>query len=356
MSVKLRTRKNANGTTTLMLDIYKNGQRSYKRLEHLQLSKPSNLLDRENNKERLQQANEIVIKYAAELQANNYDMVTDAGKNTKITTWMAGYIQTYVKKDKRILSNVLQRFIDFLTTIKKADLTFGNLDALLIEQFIEYLEDRSIGEGARSYYNRFKKMIKQAYRKKLMTTNVLDFVERKATGNARKKDILTLEELKVLAATKTESSEVRRAFLYTCVSGLRWCDIKALQWDNINIASKQMTVTQSKTGERVVIPLNETAVILLGKAGATGINVFSLPTANGCNKTLKAWVKRAGIRKAITWHNGRHSYGTNLVLNDVDVLTASKLLGHNSLRHTQRYVDTAAEMKQKATDKINIEL
>ena len=356
MSVKLRTRKNANGTTTLLLDIYKNGQRSYKRLEHLQLAKPSNLLDRENNKERLQQANEIVIKYAAELEANNYDMVTDAGKNTIITTWMAGFIQTYAKKDKRILKNVLQRFIDFLTTIKKADLTFGNLDALLIEEFIEYLEERSIGEGARSYYNRFKKMIKQAYRKKLMKTNVLDFVERKAAGNARKKDILTLDELKLLAATKTESSEVRRAFLYTCVSGLRWCDIKALQWDNINISSKQMTVTQSKTGERVIIPLNETAVILLGKAGATGINVFSLPTANGCNKTLKAWVKRAGISKAITWHNGRHSYGTNLVLNDVDVLTASKLLGHNSLRHTQRYVDTAAEMKQKATDKINIEL
>ena len=117
-----------------------------------------------------------------------------------------------------------------------------------------------------------------------------------------------------------------------------------------------MTVTQSKTGERVVIPLNETAVILLGKAGATGMNVFSLPTANGCNKTLKAWVKRAGISKAITWHNGRHSYGTNLVLNDVDVLTTSKLLGHNSLRHIQQYVDTADEMKQKATDKINIEL
>ena len=71
---------------------------------------------------------------------------------------------------------------------------------------------------------------------------------------------------------------------------------------------------------------------------------------------MKAWVKRAGINKKITWHNLRHSYGTNLILNDVDVVTASKLLGHATLAHTNRYVDTAAELKQKATDKINIEL
>jgi len=43
MSVKLRKRKNEDGTTTLMLDIYKGGFRSYERLAHLQLAKPSNL-------------------------------------------------------------------------------------------------------------------------------------------------------------------------------------------------------------------------------------------------------------------------------------------------------------------------
>jgi hypothetical protein len=82
----------------------------------------------------------------------------------------------------------------------------------LIEDFIDYLENKSTGEGAASYYNRFKKMIKQAYRKRLMKDNVLDFVERKVSGKAKKKDILTLDELKILAATPTESSEVKKAF------------------------------------------------------------------------------------------------------------------------------------------------
>jgi len=71
---------------------------------------------------------------------------------------------------------------------------------------------------------------------------------------------------------------------------------------------------------------------------------------------VKAWVKRAGINKKVTWHNARHSFGTNLIFTNTDVLTASKLLGHTSLRHTQRYVDTAEEMKRKSIDRLNIKI
>jgi integrase len=140
------------------------------------------------------------------------------------------------------------------------------------------------------------------------------------------------------------------------MTGLRWCDVKALAWGSINLDSKKMNIRQEKTGEDVSTPLNVAAIKLLGEPGKPSDHVFNLPTANGANKTVKAWVKRAGIDKKITWHNARHSFGTNLIYQDVDVLTASKLLGHTSMKHTQRYVDAAAEMKQKATDKLNIEI
>lgn len=359
MSVTLRKRKNANGTITLMLDIYNDGVRSYERLAHLQLAKPSNLLDRENNKELLQTAEAIRLSRAVELEGNNYDMASDAGKNTVVTTWMKSYIDSYTKKDVRTLQSVLTRFNDFLAGIKRTGLTFGNINALIIEDFIDYLQDRSTGEGASSYYKRFKKMLKNAYRKRLMKENVLDFVEKKVKGKAKKKDILTLDELKVMAATHTESSEVKRAALFSCVTGLAWVDIKKLKWKEIKLDGRILEMVRAKqesANVTVSIPLNDTAMTLLAKAGKPAENVFKLPSANGANKTLKAWVKRAGINKKITWHNLRHSYGTNLILNDVDVVTTSKLLGHATLAHTNRYVDTAAELKQKATDKINIEL
>jgi integrase len=357
MSVTLRKRKNADGTTSLRLDIYHNEKRTIETLKNLKLIKATNVADRETNKKNLQQAEVIRAIRSAELESNNYSMVSDAGKKTIITVWMQVFIDGYNKKDKRNMQGALNRFSDFLKEENLAGMTFGCLTALVIEDFIEYLERKSIGEGASSYYNRFKKMLKQAYRKQLMKENILDFVERKVKGKAKKKDVLTIDELVTLAGTPTESKEVRRAFLLSCLTGLRWVDVKkGLKWENIDLESCTLELNQSKTNEVVKIPLNKTAIELLGEKGNAENLVFDLPSDNGANKTLKAWIKRAKIEKKITWHNARHSFGTNLILNDVGVLTASQLLGHTSLKHTQRYVTTAREMKERATDKLNFKI
>jgi len=64
MSVILRKRKNSDGTISLLLDIYSNGERKYEFLKHLKLSNPSNDLDRQKNKKNLQLAKRIAIKRA----------------------------------------------------------------------------------------------------------------------------------------------------------------------------------------------------------------------------------------------------------------------------------------------------
>lgn len=359
MSVILRTRKNADGTSSLRLDIYHNGKRSIETLKHLKLAKVSNPSDRQENKELLRQAEAIRLARAVELEGNNYDIESDAGKKTIITVWMKTYIDVYEKKDKRNMEGVYNRFKKFLTNSCRNELTFGELSPLIIEEFMDFLQSKSKGEGASSYYSRFKKMITNAYRKKFLRENVFDFVEKKIKGRAKKRDILILEELKKLASTPIESSEVRRAFLFSCVTGLAWIDIKKLTWNSIKPDSKIMEIIRSKQEDYnnvVTIPLNSTAINLLGKQGNKTQLVFKLPTANGANKTLKAWLKRAEIDKKISWHNARHSYGTNLIYNEVDVYTTSKLLGHQSLKHTQRYVAAAEELLRKGTDKINIDL
>jgi integrase/recombinase XerD len=359
MSVTLRKRKNADGTTSLRLDIYKDGKHIIETLKHLQQSKPSNLHDRESNKSLMQQAEAIRLSRAVELEGKNYNMDNEAAKKTLVTIWMQNYIDGYAKKDKRNMQGVLKRFITFLAIERQSDLTFGNINALLIEDFVDYLQEYSTGEGAKSYFNRFKKMLKNAFRKGMMQINVLDLVERTATGNAKKKDTLTLDELKILAATPIENKEIRRAALFCSLTGLAWVDVKQLTWDKIRLDTRQLEIVRAKLKKEnttVTVPLNDTAMKLLNKVEAATKKVFVLPTANGANKTLKAWVRRAGINKVVTWHNLRHSYGTNLIFNDVDILTTSKLLGHSSTDQTMRYVKAADEMKQKGTDKLNFDL
>jgi hypothetical protein len=75
MSVTLRKRKNADGSTTLRLDIYRNGQRSIETLKSLKLAKASNVKDREENKTLLQQAEAIRVARAAELEAKFLSLV-----------------------------------------------------------------------------------------------------------------------------------------------------------------------------------------------------------------------------------------------------------------------------------------
>lgn len=341
MSVILRKCKNADGTQSLRLDIYHNKLRFYEPLKNLKLAKPSNLIDRKNNKELLRQAESIRIARAAELDAK----------------WMEAYINNYKKKDIRSMEGAYNRFSEFLQERKKTNITFGTFTPVLIEEFIDYLEQHSKGEGAASYYARFKKMIRNAYKKRLMRENILDFVERKPKGKAAKKDTLTIEEIKKLISTHTESKEVRKAAIFSLTTGLAWVDVSKLLWKQIDLNNKQlMHLQRSKTDVPVSTPLNEAAIKIIGEVGKPDERVFTLPTANGANKTLKAWVKRAGITKKITWHNLRHSAGTNLAFEGVDILTISKILAQKSVKYTQRYVEAAKELKIKATDKLNIDL
>jgi len=356
MSVKLRKRKNTDGTTSLRLDIYHNGKHTIETLKHLQLTKQSNPKDREDNKSKIQKAEAICLQRALELEGNNYNVKSNLGKNTIVTVWMQSYIDSYTKKDKRNMQGALNRFSDFLTNKKNENITFENLDAIQIESFMEYLEKRSVGEGAKSYFSRFKKMIHHAYRTKIINTNIIDFIERKIKGIAREKDILLLEEIIQLSKTPNNNEKIRNAFLFSSLTGLRWADIKVLTWRKINLENKTLNIKQGKTGTYVSINLNEASISLLGKKGLPNELVFELPSANGANKNIKAWVRRAGIDKHITWHNARHSFGTNLILMDETAFNTQILMGHATMQHTERYIKKAKQIKLMGTDRINIKI
>lgn len=335
MSVILRKRKNSDGTVSLLLDVYNNGKRNYEFLKHLKLDKGTTLIERQTNKEKLETAKKIATNRANELEANNYKIVSDTGKKADVVQWMQNYVDAYKLKDKRNMQGALNRFSSFLIDLRLTGLTFSELSENLIIDFRNYLNNTSIGEGGASYFARFKKMVRRAYKEGLMFKNPCEDVKT-IRHDARKKDVLTLKEIQLISQTNCQSTEVKNAFLFSCMTGLRWCDVKALQWKNFNAAEGKIKVVQGKTQKEIWQNLNSTALTILQRQKKGGQTIFNLPSAYGANKTLKALVKRAGIDKKITWHNSRHSFGTNLILNDVGVLTASKMLVHSTLAHTQR--------------------
>ena len=224
--------------------------------------------------------------------------------------------------------------------------------------FKEHLNQNLHGESPATYFARFKKMLMQAKRDKLFRDNPAEDVRNFKTDTSIAKDVLTIEELQLLANSHCGNEEVKRAFLFCCNTGLRFVDVKALKWENIkdNLLKIEQSKTKDKAtdGGKVEITLNDTAITILGTPTATDKEtlVFTLPSHESAGKTLKNWAKRAGVEKHITFHVSRHTFGTLLAYYETDILTISKLLGHTSLKHTSKYIRTSNEMKQKAVNSI----
>jgi site-specific recombinase XerD len=74
---------------------------------------------------------------------------------------------------------------------------------------------------------------------------------------------------------------------------------------------------------------------------------------NNLFRELQRTAKKAKIKKHVTVHMLRHTYASHLVMNGVDLRTVQELLGHSSIKTTQRYAHLAPDHLQDAIKKIS---
>lgn len=352
MSVKLRMKKNADNTTTMYLDIYHNGRRHYDFLKDIKLiTRPTSPLDRLNNKENKTLAESIRNRKAQELESSDYQVVAKFKSRVDFLEYFQKFIDNYKKKDKRVIVSTQTKFKEFLKDKNIKSININQVTESFVIDFKDYLLESLNGESPANYFSKFKKVLIQATRDKIINTNpALNVSVRRAEGV--KKDILTMEEIQQLAAEPITNNEVKRAFIFSCLTGLRFCDVVALKWEHLNLKNKQLSIIQSKTGHKVTINLHNSAVSILGEQVENGGHVFTLPSHTACLKDIRHWVKKAKIKKKITWHCARHSFATNIIFYGADLNTASSLLGHTSLKYTQRYTHVVKALKEKAIDNL----
>ena len=149
--------------------------------------------------------------------------------------------------------------------------------------FLEYLRDHLRGNTPIGYFKKFRMCINKCIEKKLMTSNPTDGI-RLMQFDEVTKAILSLKEIQKLAITPCPNNEVKRAFLFSCYCGLRWCDVHQLQYKDIDFSSNRLTILQQKVQSHsknaiLHLNLNHTAIKLLQRH--KGINeelVFGLPS------------------------------------------------------------------------------
>ena len=399
------------GRESLFLDFYfgyskvfneKTGKETIKknrRREYLSLylwQAPRTQLERQQNKELLEIAKKIRFEREQELKEDKLGYrLKKEEVELNYLDFMADYHASYTKKDANQIRRARTVFIDFLidpkgkllpekitssmTKEEKEVIRKSNakkeaqrekkaqglvvrpqqLTKDLMKAFTEYLINRFTGEGAHTVYGRFKKMILAALDKDIITKNPCRGVSIKKDYGQLKKEILSQEEIVLLANThyEKENPDIHRAFIFCLYCGLRWCDVKDLTYANVDYSNKLLKFEQSKTkahsaASGVVIPLNDGLLHLIGqpKDGNRNQIIFPLPSHTMCLKALRHWVARAGIEKHITWHCARHSCGTNLLSNGANIKTVASILGHSGLAHTEKYTRAVDSLKQAAID------
>ncbi|MFH0895575.1 MAG: site-specific integrase [Bacteroidota bacterium] len=354
--VRLKGKFTANGKISLYLENYqgykKDGDHTtiHRKFEFLKLyliDKPQTHIERDENNKILRLAQDIRSKRESEVQFKQGGFVEPEKKKSNFFDYCLAYTNNYKKSDVRMIKAAVSNFKEFIDT----DYIKSNaIDAALVEEFKNFLIKKYNGETPHSIFKRFKKILKHGTKSGLFSFNPSDDISI-SIPQGISKEILTPEEVKKIYKTECGNPEVKRAFLFSLNTGLRFVDIVDLKYKHIS--GNQIRKQQRKTGNEVIIDLNENAVLLLGEAGKSEKAVFSLPSISSCLSTLKTWAKRAGIDKNITWHSARHTFGTMLILRGTDIRTTGSLLGHARLEHTQKYVHIVDKMKRQAVKKLN---
>lgn len=286
------------------------------------------------------------------------------------------FIEYFTKlANKRKNSNRLSwvSTLKYLDTFTNGSLKFADLNQKFLEDFKEYLLTTKSNKSnkttlsqnsAVSYFNKVKAALKQAYKDGILQYDLNAKVKPIKAAETRR-EYLTLDELNKLVKTPCNDVLLKRAALFSALTGLRFSDIQKMTWGELEYIKGQgyfLNFNQKKTKGVEVLPISEQAYSFTEgtespKDMPQNKLVFEgLKYSAYHNKHLFQWIGAAGITKGITFHCFRHTFATLQLFNGTDIYTVSKMLGHKNLKTTQVYAKIVDEAKRTAANKIKLDI
>jgi len=135
-------------------------------------------------------------------------------------------------------------------------------------------------------------------------------------------------------------------------TGLRKGEIVNIKWEDIDFRNRIIYIGNTKNGEKREIPINDylTETLKSIKRNDVSPYVFCNKGGNPCyrfGKSFATVLHKAGI-KDFRFHDLRHTFASNLVMEGVDLATVRELLGHKSIEMTLKYSHLSPDHKSKA--------
>lgn len=249
------------------------------------------------------------------------------------------YIKTTTYKQQLATHAKLKRYKD--------PIPFGNIDVDFLNNFKHWLKTHEKNKPAtvQIAVKNFKKYLKMANDKKIRTPlHYTDVKVQKVEGEIT---FLLPAEVKALhqyynsAFISPTWKSILQRYLFSCFTGLRISDIKAIKEENF--IDDVLVFNSFKSEKLQRIKLNKTAIALVefpqvfnGKFSEQVINRELKKIATACN-----------IKKRLYYHSSRHTFATNYLIAGGQIQNLQKLLGHSKVDTTMIYSHVVESLMNK---------
>ena len=280
MKVHLRERKLKNGRIRLYLDFYKgyinkdgksSAIRDYEYLDLYLYEKANDFNKKRHNKEIRQLANSIKAKRELDIQSGKYGL----NNRSKSKANFIDYFNKLTEDRFRSSGNYgnWKSTLKHLSRYTSGKVRFSDIDEQFCEKFKNYLINKPLKKNGEylstssisSYFNKFRASLKQAVRERIISFNPSTDIKLPKIIE-KDRQYLTLEELKSLYKAECRYPVLKRAFLFSCLTGLRFGDIEKLSWKQIQTFNNGIKIHhyQEKTKSLEYLDINHQAIEYIG--------------------------------------------------------------------------------------------
>lgn len=328
-----------------------------------------------------QKANEYMNNIKNGL-VNNFENVT---LNDMMHTWLFDVLHNSSKIKPSTFQRYEEVYRNYIKSSDIAGLKLTGITSLRLQQFYNKLSE----EYSYTRINHLNTVLKTFFNWCIKSDYLLKNPCLKVEIKGNKTDIVNEKRKKVEILSEEEISKIKEYIketnmelivLLDLATGLRLGELLALDWSVIDLENKNLRVERSVKEVYVYDDENHRHLETVFQIPKTPHSFRTVPIPNTLIETLKDFDNKNGLvfhnergkplrakNIAYHWkkilkecniphkkfHTIRHTYGSILLKNGVDIETVAELMGHSAISITQIYLHSTNNQKQDAANKLN---